>query len=258
MSDKLQGGVRAGSTDVSWTIVLRATSDSTEMTGKAAADMTLSYLRQGGTRTAVAASDLAAVNSAHSDGGVKEIDATNMPGTYRVDWPDAAFAAGADWVQLTVKVAGAFVFNERVPLTTNVVQSGDAYARLGAPAGASVSADVAAVSSVLATIAGYLDTEIAAIKAKTDNLPSSPAATGDAMTLTAAYDFAKGTAPMTESYAANGEEASPIQLLYGLQQLLSMFSISGTSLTVKKLDGVTTAFVVTLDDAETPTGAART
>ncbi len=29
------------------------------------------------------------------------------------------------------------------------------------------------------TIAGYLDTEIAAIKAKTDNLPASPAATGD-------------------------------------------------------------------------------
>ncbi len=85
--------------------------------------------------------------------------------------------------------------------------TGDSYARLGAPAGASVSADVAAVKSdtgaikaktdnlptdpaddsdidaQLAAIAGYLDTEIAAIKAKTDNLPASPAATGDAMTL---------------------------------------------------------------------------
>jgi len=37
----------------------------------------------------------------------------------------------------------------------------------------------------IATIKGYLDTEIAAIKAKTDNLPASPAATGDAMNLTA-------------------------------------------------------------------------
>ena len=51
----------------------------------------------------------------------------------------------------------------------------------------------ATVSSRLAT-AGYTATDnagITAIKAKTDNLPTSPAATGDAMTLTAAYDHAK-------------------------------------------------------------------
>jgi hypothetical protein len=36
----------------------------------------------------------------------------------------------------------------------------------------------------LSTIAGYIDTEVAAIKAKTDTLPSSPAAAGDAMALT--------------------------------------------------------------------------
>lgn len=37
-------------------------------------------------------------------------------------------------------------------------------------------------------------TQLAAIKASTDNLPASPAATGDAMTLTAAYDAAKSAA----------------------------------------------------------------
>lgn len=37
----------------------------------------------------------------------------------------------------------------------------------------------------LATIAGYIDTEIAAIKAKTDNLPASPAAVGDIPTASA-------------------------------------------------------------------------
>jgi hypothetical protein len=36
-----------------------------------------------------------------------------------------------------------------------------------------------ATASNLATVAGYIDTEVAAIKAKTDNLPASPAATGD-------------------------------------------------------------------------------
>lgn len=40
--------------------------------------------------------------------------------------------------------------------------------KLGTPAGASVSADVA-------TLTAYVDTEVAAIKAKTDNLPASPA-----------------------------------------------------------------------------------
>lgn len=57
----------------------------------------------------------------------------------------------------------------------------------------------------LATVAGYVDTEVAAvlaavdtevaaIKAKTDNLPASPAAVGSAMTLTSAYDAAKTAA----------------------------------------------------------------
>jgi hypothetical protein len=41
------------------------------------------------------------------------------------------------------------------------------------------------------TVATQSDANITAIKAKTDNLPTSPAATGDAMTLTAAYDHAK-------------------------------------------------------------------
>ena len=44
-------------------------------------------------------------------------------------------------------------------------------------AGAGLTALASAAN--LATVAGYLDTEIAAIKAKTDALPASPAATGD-------------------------------------------------------------------------------
>ncbi len=59
-----------------------------------------------------------------------------------------------------------------------------------------------ATAAALATVAGYVDTEVAsilaavdtevaAIKAKTDNLPASPAATGAAMTLTSAYDAAQ-------------------------------------------------------------------
>lgn len=46
---------------------------------------------------------------------------------------------------------------------------------------AHIDADISsrATASALATVAGYVDTEVAAIKAKTDNLPASPAATSD-------------------------------------------------------------------------------
>lgn len=81
---------------------------------------------------------------------------------------------------------------------------------------------------------------------------------GDAMTLTVAYDFAKGSVAMSESYAANGVAPTPIQALYAIQQYLMDFSIVGASYTVKKLDNATTAYVVTLNSATAPTAAART
>jgi hypothetical protein len=37
---------------------------------------------------------LAAITTAYSSGGFKEVDATNMPGWYRLDLPDAALASG--------------------------------------------------------------------------------------------------------------------------------------------------------------------
>jgi hypothetical protein len=45
------------------------------------------------TATAITLATLAAVNSAYSSGGFKEIDATHMPGLYRFDIPNAALAS---------------------------------------------------------------------------------------------------------------------------------------------------------------------
>lgn len=218
--------------------------------------------------------------------------------------------------------------------STAPAMTGDAFARLGAPAGASVSADIA-------TVAGYVDTEVAAIKAKTDNLPSSPAATGDAMTLAdgaitaakiaadaitaakiadgaidtatlvdgcltaakiasdaitaakiadGAIDagaFAAGaitatviatdaidadalaadalteiftkvfTTAMTEAYAADGAAPTLAQMLFMLWSRDTEFSIAGTTLTAKKLDGSTTSMTFTLNDATDPTSITR-
>jgi hypothetical protein len=65
------------------------------------------------------------------------------------------------------------------------------------------------------------------------------------------------TTAMTESYAANGVAPTMVQATFAIHQMLQQFGISGTSITVRKLDDSTTAFVVTLDDATTPTDAKR-
>ena len=80
---------------------------------------------------------------------------------------------------------------------------------------------------------------------------------GDAMTLVGAYDFAKGTVAMAESYRADGAAGSPAQMLYEILENVIEFSISGTTKTVKKIDGTTTAATYTLNDATNPSSITR-
>lgn len=68
---------------------------------------------------------------------------------------------------------------------------------------------------------------------------------------------AAGSAALTESYAADGAAATLPQLLYMLLALLSEVSVSGTTLTAKKLDGSTTAGTFTINDATDPTSITR-
>jgi len=155
MSDQLHGGIVPGSTDISLPILLRSTSDSTEVTGKVAADVTASYWRQGGSRTNISASDLTTITDAHAAGGWKEVDATNMPGVYRFDIPDAAVATGADWVVITIKVAGAFTVNHFLPLQS-LTSIADAILQRSA---ANVE-DVAGDHTLAAVIFGILESSI--------------------------------------------------------------------------------------------------
>lgn len=101
--------VTGGDTDVTTYFALRLTADGTAATGLTITDFDLQYTRSGAAPSAkVDATALAATDSAHGDNQAIEIDATDQPGLYRVDWPDAAFAAGVPQVVLTVKVATAF------------------------------------------------------------------------------------------------------------------------------------------------------
>lgn len=74
-----------------------------------AAGLTAYYTRNRGAATSIALASLAAADSAHSDGGWREIDSTNAPGLYRLDLPDAAVASGADSVVITIKGATGMV-----------------------------------------------------------------------------------------------------------------------------------------------------
>jgi hypothetical protein len=92
------------------TIAPGATSQSIELylgaTGLTASTSGLSA-RYNRTRTASVSIPLVArtIGQAWTSGGFAEVDATNMPGIYRLDLPDAALAAGAD--DVTVVVRGA-------------------------------------------------------------------------------------------------------------------------------------------------------
>lgn len=82
--------------------------DSTTFLGKTGllfSDITGSYVLPGAARAAITMATLASASAAWSSGGFKEVDATNCPGLYRFDVPDAALATGPFSI-LTFKAAG--------------------------------------------------------------------------------------------------------------------------------------------------------
>lgn len=107
----------------------------------------------------------------------------------------------------------------------------------------------------LTDLGGMSTTMKAEVNAEADTAISD-AALATAASIAALNDF-DPTAALTESYAADGATFSMAQALYMLHSSLSEFSISGTTLTAKQLDGSTTAMTFTLDDASNPTSRTR-
>ncbi|TXH99562.1 MAG: hypothetical protein E6Q76_19635 [Rhizobium sp.] len=159
--------------------------------------------------------------------------------------------AAADAVEANIGNLNATVDSRSSHSAADVVTALGAGSTLTALAPAATALSTAQWSN---TRAGYLDNLSGGAVALASGVTVSDK-TG--FSLTSAYDFAKGTAAVTESYAANGAAPTPVQALLAIHQMLMGFTISGTSYTVKQLDGSTTAFVVTLNDGTSPTGAAR-
>ncbi len=214
---------------------------------------------------------------------------------------------------MTSLTTGA-VYDKRSDIAAILVDTADMQPKLGTPAGADISADIAVIdanvdqleTAVITNAAGVdISADVAAMKAETalivadtnelqtdwvnggrldlildtiatdttTDIPAQITALNDisaadvwaaaTRTLTAGTnlnDISVAdilTTQMTESYAANTVAPTLAQALFAQQQMLMSFAISGTSYTVKKLDNSTTAFVVTLNDGTSPTGASR-
>lgn len=90
-----------------------------------------------------------------------------------------------------------------------------------------------ATASALAIVDDFLDTEVAAIKAKTDNLPASPAAEGSAMTLaTEAID--------ADALAANAVDKILDEVVEGSLTMRQVLRLTLAALTGKAAGGGTT------------------
>lgn len=288
--------VKKGAVDQTFYFKLVDSAAGTPETGLTIANIDATYVRN---RAAAVKNDLtalAAVDTAHTDNKGIEIDATNAPGLYRIDFPDAAFATGVDKVILSVTCTGCDPAMMFIELADNEVV--DVYSRIGAPVGASISADEAAVktetasiqtdtndiqtripaalvsgrmdSSVgamaanvitaaataadfttevttglaleatLATGITYIDTEVAAIKAKTDNLPASPAAVGSAMTLTSGERDSVADALLARNVSGGSSTGRTVK--QALHILRNKTSISAGTLTVTDTDDTTSSW----------------
>src|SRR5574343_331826 len=95
-------------------VVVRGT-DGGGKTGLAHTDVTASYVREGGTRTAIT---LAAgtAGDAYSSGKWAEVDATNMKGVYQLHIPNAALATGVDRVTIGLQATGMIDYEKGIAL----------------------------------------------------------------------------------------------------------------------------------------------
>jgi hypothetical protein len=125
----------------------------------------------------------------------------------------------------------------------------------------SVTGSVGSVTGAVGSVTGSVGSVTGAVGSVTGSVGSVTGAvgsvTGSVGSVTAAVTVS-GTSALTESYATAGAPFTLAQALYGLTQQIGQMSITGTTMTVTKRDGVTTAKTYTLNSATTPTSIVET
>lgn len=165
--------INPGATDVSLYFMLRDDATRAPKTGITITDIDLVYIRFGAAAAAKGdATALGAVDAAHADNKAIEVAGTYYEGMYRVDFPDAAFAAGADGVILTVVCAGCEDAHMEVELTEpevnvtkidgSAVQQAGGYLKVTDASGNAIasSAALAVLSSALIKVSTTVDVGI--------------------------------------------------------------------------------------------------
>ncbi|MFA5053571.1 MAG: hypothetical protein WC565_05915 [Parcubacteria group bacterium] len=151
--------IAPGATDVTTYFVLVDPASGVPETGLTITDLDATYTRD---KAAASKADLtacAAVDAAHSDNTAIQVDATNAPGLYRVDWPDAAFATGVARVQLCVNgaaISPAHLEVELVPWLTPITGA-TVRAVNSADAGLAVASTALDKTTWTDARAGYID-----------------------------------------------------------------------------------------------------
>lgn len=165
----------------------------------------------------------------------------------------AALTAGGNMKSDALKLNGATPNNVAA---SDIVSSGAIATAAGAVVAVTTTANVTTVNSLAAgviTAASIASNAITAAKVATDAIGAAQLA-ADAVTEIQAAIL---TTALTESYAALHAAPTLTQALLAILQKLVERSISGTTETVKKIDGSTTAYTETLNDASTPTAVTR-
>lgn len=137
-----------------------------------------SYTRPGAIAVDITLATLASASASWSSGGFVEVEATKCPGLYRLDVPNAVLAANAEFAIVSIGFTGVLDEDVFVNLDTRTLTISAKTDNLPSdPADESaLEAAITAATSPLATtanlavVAAYVDTEVAAIKAKTDQL----------------------------------------------------------------------------------------
>jgi hypothetical protein len=277
--DSATGGIKSG---VSWTVRRCIDGTFAAATGTATEDGSTGWYK-----FALSQADTNGNNIALNFTGTGAVPVTVNIVTTACDPTSAAFGLS---LAKTTNITGFNDISEANVRTATGLASANLDTQLGVIA-ADTTTDIPAT---LATIAAYIDTEVAAIKAKTDNLPSDPADASDiatsfsavstALTTIAGYldteiaAIKSKTDNLPAAPAAVGDIPTAVQnadvllnrdfsavsdtnartLLNAARFLRNKFSISESTLTVTKENDTTAAWTSTLTtsaSAEPVTGS---
>lgn len=241
--------IKPGSTDVSLLVKIADLSalDGSGKTGLAynTSSLVCYYARPGAAAAAITLATQT-VTGAHSDGGFVEVNATNMPGIYRLDLPDAVVAAGARSAVVTLKGAADMV---QCDIEIDLKNEADVVGWNGTLVPGVDTAGYPKVTIKDGTGAGELDTSSGKVSLVDGSIAAATFAAGAIDAAALAADA--GTELAAAVLAATVESEGTVTLAQALRLMLAVLTgettVSGATYTVLTHNGNATRVTFTLN-----------